>query len=174
MSAQTGWTDDVEVDFEGTPDELVNLEPAVYVFDISKAEPKKTAKGKQAISVAFKAASVVGGGEIPKGAKQIYETVLFDPENLFTAKNLLKSAGVELPKRINFETLEAVCAALIEAGQVLGKTAISEASGGFQAKARISRFYSQASYEAAQAGAEGGEAAPEAAGTRPRRGARAA
>jgi hypothetical protein len=180
--SNTGWTDEVEVNFDDVPDELVNLPDAVYVFNIAKATPKKTKKGEQALEVVLRADSVHASSlgiltEIPKGAKSLYETITFSAENLFNAKNLLKSAGVEFPKKVNFEILNELSSALIDKGQIIAKTSTSAASGGFAAKSRVARYYTEESLAAALAGNDSAsEAAPAAApaGRSRRRGADAA
>lgn len=163
--SNTGWTDEAEVNFDDVPDELINLPDAVYVFDFARITPKKTQKGVQALEVVLKAASVhpTSHGvltDVPKGAKGLYETVMFGGESLFTAKNLLKAAGVELPKKINFEVLSELAQTLLDKGQIIAKTSTSAASGGFAAKSRVARFFSEESLAAALAG--GGDAASEA------------
>lgn len=145
----TGWTDETTVDFENTPDELVNLPDALYVFDFAKVEPKKTKKGVQALEVVLKAASIHGGGDLPLGAKALYETVSFGADQLFSAKNLLKTLGIAFPTKVNFEVLSELAGEIMAAKQVLAKTRTSPASSGFAAKAQIARYYTEESLAAA-------------------------
>lgn len=178
--SNTGWTDEVEVNFDDVPDELVNVPDAVYIFDFARVTPKKTGKGEQALEVVLKPVSVHPSShgiltEIPKGSKSLYETVMFvaDASKLFSTKNLLKSAGVEFPKKINFETLTELSAELVAKGQIIAKTNTVAASGGYAAKSRVGRYYSEESLAAALSGGESAaaEAAPVvAAGRRGRRG----
>src|SRR4051812_10358912 len=120
MSQNAGWTDETEVNFDDVPDELVNLPDLLYVFDFAKVTPKKTKKGEQALEVVLKAASVhpSNAGEIPTGAKSLYETVVFGGDNLMSAKNLLKSTGVAFPKKVNFEILTELAGEIMNAKQV--------------------------------------------------------
>jgi hypothetical protein len=178
MADNAGWTDETVVDFDNTPDELVNLPDGLYLFDIAKVEPKKTKKGVQALEVVLKAASVVGGGDLPMGAKGLYETISFGADQLFSAKNLLKTLSIPFPTKINFEILTELAAEILGHKQVMAKTSTSAASGGFAAKARVHRYYSEESLAAAQATGDGAavtssDAAP-AAPARRRRGAEAA
>jgi hypothetical protein len=175
--SNTGWTDEAEVNFDDVPDELVNLPDAVYIFDFARITPKKTQKGIQALEVVLKAASVhpTSHGvltEVPKGAKGLYETVMFGGESLSTAKNLLKAAGVELPKKINFEVLSELAQALLDKGQIIAKTNTSAARGGFAAKSRVARFYSEESLAASLATGGDASEAPAAASPAGRRGRR--
>lgn len=155
MADNAGWTDETVVDFESTPDELVNLTDGLYVFDIAKVEPKKTKKGVQALEVVLKAASIVGGGELPLGAKGLYETISFGADQLFSAKNLLKTLGIAFPTKVNFEVLTELSAEILGHKQIMAKTSTSAASGGFAAKARVHRYYSEESLAAAQSTGEG-------------------
>lgn len=166
--SNAGWTDEAEVDFENTPDELVNLPDAMYVFDIAKGEPKKTKTGKQALELVLKAASVHGGGELPAGAKGLYETITFDPASLFTAKNLLKTLDIPFPKKINFEILTELAAEIVSKQQIMAKTVTSAASGGYAAKARVQRYYNEASLAAAQASGDTATVTEIAAAPKPR------
>jgi len=105
-----GWTDEtVIVRSEVSTDPPAPLEDGIYGMRIADAEPRKSSKNSQMISLKLLVTHAYGG-KVGDLNRTVYDNLVQSKEAAFKTKRLCLAGGFEeAPDRVNFETLSGYC-----------------------------------------------------------------